>query len=195
MSTFKLNQVLMNQDLWDVPQAIRNYTNDLYPHRDFMAITTQSRTLTDMLSSVMGFWGNRDTSFKFLLGMCAKALNKTIYAMPYYKLITSEESVTLTIESLKNIISSRVNRTGVKINFVHIPKGKSYAKTVLDKTEDLERVKGLETFFIEDTQHFVRVYRNFKEPGDVTIFSDRFNTRFRDMFFLMKTFVLSLTSR
>ena len=194
MSTFKLNQVLMNQDLWDIPQAIRNYTNDLYPHSDFMTITTQSRTLTDMLSSVMGHWGNRNTSFKFLLGMCAKTLNKVIYAMPYYKLITSEESVTLTIESLKNIISSRINRTGVKINFVHIPKGKSYAKTVLDKTEDLERVKGLETFFIEDTQHFVRVYRNFKEPGDVTIFSDRFNTRFRDMFFLMLPNVLDIST-
>ena len=64
-----------------------------------------------------------------------------------------------------------------------IPKGKSFAKQILDNSQDIQsnRLKQYELLCIENPSHFVRMYKGLPHtstPNDITIFTDQISEEF-----------------
>lgn len=135
-------------------------------HSSSMYINTRSRSLCDAVNFIFGGWSiSRGKSLKMLATLCALLTNeKAINITGYYKPVSSTEAETLTIHHLNECIIEPTDPRKLNICFVHIPKGKSYVKKVLDDNagaENLEELTTLSTHCKAYDQDFFKIYRNF----------------------------------
>ena len=139
-----------------------------------------SRTLTSALNHIWCYSSHSNAS-QLLYGMCGLLKNNPqLNIYPNYLTINTEEAAEL--ETNFNTILRYPNISTQKFNIVlyHIPKGKSFLKPILDRTYDDLRLRQIETYGINNTQHFLRIYKNFNSSGEntITIFSDQYSEEF-----------------
>lgn len=200
MQSNKLNQILKNRAVWNTamnPQ-IRNITQALYRNNGWYW-SCPSRTLQNVLhSTVNGYYGGSGEIYRYLATMCSVLdNNKPIKIYPKYKLISSEQAPDLATNLIQLLDMPAADPNAFNLYLYHIPKGKSYLRKVLDENTDLIRLKQIETLCIENTQHFIRVYRNFNntENNSVTIFSDQYSTDLINTLFVMLPHLMGIVSR
>lgn len=140
----------------------------------------RSRNLEYALRNVISkyHYGSVSTGAKHIIPLCELILGKEIVFKNYFLNISSTEAENLTFENLKHNLldQSRVreNDTNAYIHLVVVAKGKTYVRNTLDGQNDLNRIKPIEVLGIENTQHFLRIYKNLLgNPGDITVFSDQ----------------------
>ena len=199
MQSRKLLQVFHNDSVWN---------NGIDPHIQHIAQTQyrngwyyncQSRTLTSVLQSTFGgYYGGNSHPYRCLLAMCNLLNdNKLLKVYPKYRLITSEDSTNLENNLLTLLDMPNPDPLAFNLYLYHIPKGKSYLRKVLDENPNLNRLKQIETFCIENVQHFVRIYRNYNSTGNnsITIFSDQYTPDFINTLFVMLPHLMEIVSR
>jgi hypothetical protein len=189
MSKEAYKNLLHNPDVWRTngsgvytQNLINGFKNriDHYP----TWYSCRSRNLEYALRNVVSKYnyyaqgGSTSTGARHLIPLCEYFLNQEIEFKTYFLNIGSTTGETLSFTDLKYELESQTRLTAgqarTHIHLVAVAKGKTYVRNVLDKHPDLNRIKGIETLGIENTQHFLRVYKDLLgQPGDVTIFSDQ----------------------
>lgn len=180
MVSNKLSQILKSPDtIWAkcVPAQLKTICDNKFNNRSNYSCA--SRTLTDVLNHTINSWFDAMNSYKILITMCTLLTEQNIVDFqPYYTPITTEDRV----NSLEELITHcNIHPSGKANNFTiylyHIPKGKSYLKKILNTTPNLTRLTAIEQLCIEDTQHFIRIYKNFPNTiqNSITIFADKYS--------------------
>lgn len=171
MSTETLTNVLRDSTIWGtLPRPFTQYIQSINAQA-FYQYNIQSRKLREVLNATYDAYNI--PSYKLLFGMCATLLDSfPIHISKNYKIISSEDAETLTLEDIIN--ETTHYETTHTIHIWHIPKGKSYLRNILDNAPELNRLKQIETFCIENQFHFIRIYRGFGNTAqdDITIFTD-----------------------
>lgn len=199
MISHKLEQVFKNRSFWQnaINPHLQNLAENQY--RNTMWWNSQSRTLQQALNNTLsGYSGSIGKAYKILLAACSLLNeNRILKLYPKYALISSEQAENLT-ETLTHILDMPTpDSTAFNMYLYHIPKGKSYLRKVLDEDNSLNRLKPIETVCIENTQHFIRVYRNFNNTGNnsITVFSDQYTPDLINTLFVMLPHLMGIVSR
>ena len=150
--------------------------------------TSRSRTLEQNLRVAITKYDYNEHAYagaRPLLALYELVTENKIRFETYFKPYSSEEAETLDFGKLMaDIVSARGRNTMPAqdthlIHLVVVPKGKTYVRKVLDETENLNRLKGIETIAIEGINHFVRVYKGMLgNIEDITVFSDYYSEDF-----------------
>lgn len=177
MSKIKLNQIFKEERLW------KHSINSTFSHiiqstRSQNFLSTPCRTLNSILNHIFGGYTCISPAISTLYAFCKLLKNNPrlkIYSN--YLSISSEMATNLENTLLQTLDFPNIDTQAFNIVFYHVPKGKSYLKNVLDTIQNLTRLKQIETYCIANTQHFIRIYRNFNASGNntITIFSDQYN--------------------
>lgn len=198
MQSQKLMQIFQNNSVW---------SNGIDPHIQHIAQTQyrngwyfncQSRTLTYALQTTLGKYYNNYNPYACLLAMCSLLNNnKLLKIHTKYQIISSEDAPNLENNLLTFLDMPAPDPLAFNLYLYHIPKGKSYLRKILDKSPNFDRLKQIEVFCIENTQHFVRIYRNYNNTGNnsVTIFSDQYTPDFINTLFVMLPHLMEIVSR
>ena len=184
----KFEQILGNRQFWEqgINAQLKTGIYNTYENYNFTDYySCQSRTLSNVLRNTIASYGSSVQPYKIMAGLCTLITGKSVKFHTKYGTISSEQAETLSINDLTTTMHTTDSYFNIFLN--HVPKGKSYVKKVLDENEGLTRLKQIETFCIEDTQHFVRVYKGFPNtnPHDITIFSDRYTEHMIYTIFVM----------
>lgn len=176
------------------PAPLHEAIRALY-ERHSMADTyaMQSRTLKNVLMNTVGYYGQSQI-YTDIAGICSLAFNnRKLTFKGHYNIISSEQANNLSLGDI--IHTENASQDKIYIHLYHIPKGKSYVRELLDKTPDLNRLKQIETFCIENPYHFVRIYQGIgfgMNPWDIVIFSDTFSEHFIQTLLVMLPNMLQL---
>lgn len=202
MSNFK--NIMVNQDVWNnaIHPKLRTAVTNAY-NSAFSSFYCPGRVLTDALRSTLigGYYNNgystvSRVSYGTLAYLCGLFLkNAQIRIIPHYKLVSSSDAETLTIQQMANWINLANNNLNIiPIALVHIPKGKSYVRKLIDESPDVTRLKPIENLCIESPYHFIRVLKGFGSngPNSITIFTDQVSERLIQTLFVMLPNMLSL---
>ena len=177
------------QTAWsNINPSLRAAIDNIYRSTDWNYYICQSRSLRNIIhDTIASYYRNGTNPYKFLAGICSLVTgNKPINFVPKYRLITSEEATTLTLNELITDIGS-LNTDKTHICIYHIPKGKSYLRKLLDTNPTLQRIPQIETFCISNPYHFIRIYKGFGQtnPNDITIFTDQITKELMHTIFIM----------
>lgn len=170
-----IKQLLSNANIWNhLPTQLNNYIRENYGR----AIDDQYNSPSPVLNRVLRETiGNHcivgKNAYHTLAGICTLLLdNKPIQFIPRYRTISSTEAETLTLNDIQSEL--HYNNANIHINIYLIPRGKTYLKNLLESNTTYERIRPIETFCIEDTSHFIRIYKGMVDTvQDITIFTDR----------------------
>lgn len=170
-----IKQLLSNDHIWNhLPVQLNNYIRETYGRTIGGWYNSPSPILNRTLRETIGDYSNVGrNAYYALAGMCSLLLdNKLIQFIPRYRTISSTEAETLTLNDIQSEL--RYNNTNIHINIYLIPRGKTYLKNLLESNTTYERIKPIETFCIEDTSHFIRIYKGMTNAvQDITVFTDR----------------------
>lgn len=191
----KLSQILEENMFWQdrIPAILKNRTNEVYDRNYYYNV--RSRTLLDALrATVTNYYGSQNRGYNTIAMLCTLITDKKVELVPAYRLISSGEAETLELNQIIERDNQNMSTNAQHIYLCHVPKGKSYLKTLLDRHQELTRIPQIEQFCIEDAQHFVRIYKGYgwMHPEDIVIFSDRFTKEFIQMIFIMLPNLLNL---
>lgn len=151
---------------------------------------SRSRSLTDaynLMCTRYHYIDNYKTNPILILNELYTLLtNLTLKFSPYYMHISSEEAndQNMTIQYFTNRIihSENAVENVSRIHIVHIPKGITYARKVLDTdpNTNTKRLKNIEMTLIQNVSHFIRIYKGFGNTPDcdITIFTSIVNPEF-----------------
>jgi hypothetical protein len=202
MSNFK--DIMVNQDVWNnaVHPKLKTAVINAY-NNAFSSFYCPGRVLTDTLRSTLigGYYNNGYSTVSrlaygtlaYLCGLFLK--NAQIRIIPHYKLVSSSDAETLTIQQMANWVNLANNTLDIiPIALVHIPKGKSYVRKLIDESPDVTRLKPIENLCIESPYHFIRVLKGFGSngPNSITIFTDQVSERLIQTLFVMLPNMLNL---
>lgn len=177
MSTTHLEQIF-KANIWNsaINPKIKTAIDNNF--RDQCWFSSRSRTLQQILNHTHGHYYTSTSPFKMLYGMCALLKNNMQFAIyPEYITITSTMALDLEENLTSHLNFPRVDSQKFNLILYHIPKGKSYLKPILDNLESPRRLKQIETYCIQNSQHFIRIFENFNSSGTntITVFSDYYN--------------------
>lgn len=200
MQSYKLEQIFKTRPLWQngINHHLQRQAQAQYRNTSWWW-HCQSRTLQNVLQSTLyGYNGSSANTYKTLMTMCSLIdNNKILKVYPKYALISSEQAENLNNTLMDILDMPAPDLTAFNLYLYHIPKGKSYLRKVLDENTNLNRLKQIETFCIENTQHFIRIYRNFNSTGNssITVFSDQYTTDLINTLFVMLPHLMGIVSR
>ena len=194
MISIKLNQILHYNQFWrrNIDRNFANILHAIQPGFDWSS--TQSRTLSSALSGTVHNYS--DNAYTVLAALCSLLNNKKrtkIYTR--YRIINSEIGENLSTNLMEFLDIPDMSSATFNICLYHIPKGKSYLRKVLDEQETPLRLKQIETFCIDNPQHFIRIYKNFNNTGynSITVFSDQYNDHLINTLFIMLPHLIDIT--
>lgn len=200
MQSVRLHQLFKKRTFWAgaIAPEIQQISTAQYRNANWWW-QCQSRTLQQALTSTIGSsYSGNPHGFRYLMTMCAMLNNnETIKIFPKYKLITSEDAQGFPGTLIPFLELPDADPTKFNLYLYHIPKGKSYLKKALDEMPNLTRVQQLETHCIENTQHFIRIYRNFNDtgPNSIVVFSDQWSAQMIETLFVLLPHLIGIVSR
>ena len=135
----------------------------------------RSRSISDIVSYVFGGWYTRNAqAIRLLATLCALLANeKKLKLTAVYKTISSNEADGVTLYTLKNEIYT-VEDDKINLCFYHIPKGKSYAKQILENNaNELTELTSIEQYCKQYPTEFLKIYKGFARQNDIVIFTEK----------------------